>query len=205
MPIGQTGGVSTSLLELVCGDDPAAWAALGFAVASDGTCQVGAVRVRIDGGGGGLRGWVLDGEQGPESLDGLATSWRAAAPQDPAPEHPNGAVALDHVVVFTDSRDRTVAALVGAGGDLRRSGAPPQLPAPMAFVRLGPAIVEVAENGTPPHLWGLVAVVADVDALAGRLPGALGAPRDAVQPGRRIVTARRRDGLETALAFITPR
>ena len=205
MAIGQTGRVSTPLLDLVCGDDPAAWTDLGFAVDAGGACRVGGVTVTVDGAGGGLRGWVLGGPGGPGAVDGIVTSWRSSPAPVASAAHPNGAGALDHVVVFTDSRDRTVGALVEAGGDLRRSGGPPQLPAPMAFVRMGAAIVEVAENGTPPHLWGLVAVVEDVDALAGAYPGAFGEPRDAVQPGRRIVTARRRDGLETAIAFMTPR
>lgn len=198
--------MSTRLLALQCGDDPAAWAALGFAVDAAGRCPLGDVTVRLDGGGGGLRGWVLAGAAGAPALDGVATGWEPDAETKAVP-HPNGAAALDHVVVFTGARDRTVEALVAAGGELRRSGGPPALPAPMAFVRLGPAIVEVAQNpkARGAHLWGVVAVVPDVDALAAALPDALGAPRDAVQPGRRIVTARRRDGLDCAIAFITPR
>ena len=199
--IGHTARVSTPLRELVCGDDPGAWRALGFTVGDDGIVRTGAWALRLDGGGGGVRGWVLGGS-GPDSIDGIPTSWRADEPvADPAP-HPNGVTGVDHVVVFTDSRDRTVSALVEAGGDLRRSGEPPQLPAPMAFVRMGDVIVEVAENGQPPHLWGVTVVVPDVDSLAAQYPGAFGEPRDAVQPGRRIVTAR---GMDTALAFITPR
>ena len=202
MAIGQTGRVSTALLELVCGDDPAAWRALGFTVSGAGVVELGALALRVDGGGGGVRAWVLGGDAGPDSLDGIPTAWRTGdAPADP-PAHPNGVTGVDHVVVVTDSRDRTVDALVGVGGDLRRSGDPPQLPAPMAFLRFGRVIVEVAENGQPPHLWGLTVVVPDVDALAARDPDAFGEPRAAIQPGRRIVTAR---GLDTALAFITPR
>ena len=198
--------MSTPLLELVCGDDPAAWRALGFAVGDDGSCAIGALGVRIDGAGDGLRGWVLGGGGGEPALDGIPTTWRDGDAVAPG-RHPNGTSAVDHVVVFTDSRDRTVAALAGAGGALRRSGEPPQLPAPMAFVRLGAVIVEVAENpaASGAALWGLVAVVPDVDALAARHAGLVGEPRDAVQPGRRIVTAARRPGLGTALAFMTPR
>ena len=211
MAIGHTARVSATLVDLVCGDDPAAWRALGFAVDGDGACPLSGLTLRLDGAGGGLRGWVLGGvlggDAGAAEIDGIATTWRPAnAPADPV-AHLNGAEGIDHVVVFTDSRDRTVSALVEAGGDLRRSGGPPDLPAPMAFVRMGSVIVEVAENGTPrgPHLWGLTVIVPDVDALVRAYPGALGSPREAVQPGRRIVTARRGDGLETPLAFMTPR
>jgi hypothetical protein len=48
-------------------------------------------------------------------------------------------------------------------------------------------------------------VVADVDALAAARPEALGTPRAAVQPGRRIVSAREEAGLGVPVAFITPR
>jgi hypothetical protein len=200
--IVQTARVSTPLRELVCGDDPSAWRALGFAVSGDGACSLGPLTLRLRGGGGGVTSWVLGGEAGPEAIDGIATSWRAGDLPDGSPPHPNGVTGVDHVVVLTDSRDRTVAALRDAGSDLRRCAGPPGLPAPMAFVRMGDVIVEVAENGQPSHVWGLTVVVPDVDALSARYPDALGAPRDAVQPGRRIVTAR---GLDTALAFITPR
>jgi hypothetical protein len=76
----------------------------------------------------------------------------------------------------------------------------------MAFVRLGDVIVEIADGGGPPRLWGLVAVVSDLDAVAASLgPDVVGAPRAAVQAGQRIATVRRVAGLETALAFMSPR
>jgi hypothetical protein len=198
----------TALLELEAGDDPAAWTALGFAVDDGGVVRLGGVGVRLTGAGGGLRGWQLAGAGDPGAIEGVATTWSAAAPVIPGtlPRHPNGATALDHVVLLTDDRDRTVAALVAAGGDERRRAEPPQVPVAMAFVRLGEAIVEVAEGGGPPGLWGLVAVVEDLDAVAAQLgPERLGAISDAVQPGRRIATVRRQPGLGTALAFMSPR
>ena len=109
-----------------------------------------------------------------------------------AAAHPNGATVVDHVVVLTGSLDRTVAALQAAGLDLRR-----ELPG-MAFLRLGPYILEVVERGgDPARFWGLVVVVPD----PGAVPGA-GPAKDAVQPGRRIATVR---GLGTELALMSPR
>ncbi len=72
----------------------------------------------------------------------------------------------------------------------------------MAFVRLGPSLVEVVQCEAPTRIWGLVAVVEDFSELPADL---IGEPRDAVQPGRRIVTVRPEAGLETAVAFMTPR
>ena len=121
-------------------------------------------------------------------------------PGDAAPaaaaSHPNGATAVDHVVALTGSLARTVAALAAAGLDLRRTTET------MAFLRLGPTILEVVERGgDPPRLWGLVVVVPELEGL-GPL---VGAPKDAVQPGRRIATVSPEAGLGTALALMTPR
>jgi hypothetical protein len=190
------------LLELECGDEPAAWSRLGFAITDGELVRLGPVAVRLTGAGGGLRGWTLDGDGGPAKLDGIATSWSAGAGDAAAVVHPNGAAELDHVVVMTGSRDRTAAALTDAGGDERRRVGPPAVPVPMAFVRLGETIVEVAEAGGPARLWGIVAVVPDLHELDGTL---VGDPRDAVQPGRRIATVRHAAGLGTELAFMSPR
>ena len=182
-------------------DDPAVWAALGFAPGEDGAFALGDLTVRLTGraGEGGLRALRVEG-LGAERPDGLPVlaAGRAEATA-PAVAHPNGARAIDHVVVFTDDRDRTAAALTGSGGDLRRSGGPPELPARMAFVRFGPLIVEVAETGGPARFWGLTVAVDDLGAAGGPL---LGTARAAVQPGRRIATVRRHAGLSVALALI---
>lgn len=200
--------MSTVLRELEAGDDPQAWRRLGFTVDEEDSCRLGEVLVRLDGRGGGLRGWVLEGE-GPAAVDGVVSRWvPPSAAASPAQEqlHPNGTRGLDHVVVLTDSRDRTVAALAAAGGNLRRRRDPPDVPVPMAFVRLGATIVEVAQGPGPgTRMWGLAVIVPDVDALAARYDAYLGKPRPAVQAGRRIVTARRGEGLGVALAFMTPR
>jgi hypothetical protein len=212
--------------ELVIGDDPAAWQALGFAVGDDGTFALGGVRVRLVRGRAAveLRIEGLDTDRpdglavvrvrharrGPPAAAAAAArpeptaASACAARRDPpaVSPHPNGATAIDHVVVFTDDRDRTAVALAAAGGDVRRRGDPPELPAPMAFVRFGELVVEVAQAGGPARIWGVSVVVPDLDALAGPL---LGAARPAVQPGRRIVTVSRAAGLSLAVALITPR
>jgi hypothetical protein len=199
--------------ELVIADDRAAWSALGFAPGQDGAFTLGGLGVRLAGRAAG-RGVVAVGVEGlaaerPDglpvvALDDASTAADPPTPRDasapPSSAHPNGALAIDHLVAFTDDLDRTAAALVAAGGDLRRRGGPPELPAPMAFLRFGELIVELAEAGGPVRFWGLTVTVADLDALAGPL---LGAARAAVQPGRRIATVRPEAGLSVALAFIS--
>lgn len=192
------------LLALELAEDPAAWAALGFAV--DGrVCRVGGTRLDLRGGAGGVTGWAVEGLDG--EVDGLPGV--VAGADGPGGQHPNGVVGIDHVVVRTPDLERTVAALEAAGlpcrgrreaGDLRQS-----------FHLLADALVEVVgpadPNGDgPASFWGLTVVVADLDAAAVRLGDRLGRVKDAVQPGRRIATVRAAEtSVHVPLALITPR
>jgi hypothetical protein len=191
------------------GDAPAAWAALGFAPDAAGEVVLGEARLLLTGRGCGILGIHAAELTAPEP-DGLPLqpSSRGLTPGrgfQPSRRgltpgrglaHPNGATVVDHVVALTGSLERTVAALTAAGLDLRRSAGK------MAFLRLGPTILEVVERGEDPsRLWGLVVVVPELEGL-GPL---VGAPKDAVQPGRRIATVSREAGLGTALALMTPR
>ncbi len=190
--------------ELVIADEPAAWERLGFAPDAHGTLALGELSVRLAGraGGTGLVELRVAGllDERPDGLPVVAAA-EGGRGGSVAP-HPNGATAIDHAVVLTDDCDRTAGALAAAGGDVRRSGRPPELPAPMAFVRFGALILEVAQAGGPARFWGITIVVPDPDALAGPL---VGSPRPAVQPGRRIATVKREAGLALELALITPR
>jgi hypothetical protein len=179
---------------IVLGDPPEAWERLGFAV-EDGVLALGGEQLLLSGRGGGILEITAAGVTADEP-DGL-TLKQPQRGQTPLRDveglaHPNGATVVDHVVVLTGSLDRTVTALQAAGLDLRR-----QLPG-MAFLRLGPYILEVVERGgDPARIWGLVVVVPD----PGAVPGA-GPAKDAVQPGRRIATV---GGLGTELALMSPR
>jgi hypothetical protein len=204
-----------ALTDLDVADEPAAWSALGFAVGPEGMIDLGGVRIRPCGAGAG-RGIVAAGFAGANSgagFDGLPARAPLARPSAAAPvaAHPNGAVAIDHLVVTTPALGRTVAALAAAGLDLRGTrDVPGERPLRQAFLLAGPCLVEVV--GPPgehasghAEFWGLTVVVGDLDALATRLGARLGRPRDAVQPGRRIATVRRGAGLSEPLAFMTPR
>jgi hypothetical protein len=195
-----------TIAELVVGDAPAAWERLGFTVA-DGRAAIGTTAVVLDGGGGGLRSWVLrDVPTG--DIDGLPTTVATVGATAPG-EHANGALHLDHVVVTTPDLARTFGALEQAGLELRRVREHSDT-LHQGFFRLGEVILEVVGppqpgGDEPASFWGLVAVVPDVDELVDRVePGLLGTPRAAVQDGRRIVTVSREAGLSVALAFITP-
>jgi hypothetical protein len=188
--------VAGALIEL--GDPPAAWARLGFAPDAAGDVVLGDARLRLTGRGGGILSVSAD-EIAAAKPDGLPLQPSSGA-ETPGGgvAHPNGAFAVDHVVVLTGSLARTVDALTAAGLDLRRTTEDGR----MAFLRLGPTILEVVERGgDPARFWGLVVVVPE----PGGLGPLVGPSKDAVQPGRRIATVSREAGLGTALALMSPR
>ena len=205
-----------TLDELAVADSSEAWEACGFAVEGD-VCVVGEIRIRFvpSDEGRGLVGWALRGVESLD-LDGLTTSRSDAAAPSEAPPHPNGVIGLDHVVAISSDLDRTVAALIAAGLDLRRireeptpAGAPRQ-----AFFRLGSAILEVVQEppeateraggDRPAFFWGLAFVAPDLEETVAFLGDRVSEIRDAVQPGRRIATLRRSAGLSVPIALMTP-
>jgi hypothetical protein len=209
-------GATPTIDELVLADEPARWEALGFTVLQ-GCCQLGSVRVRLAGRGAGqgIVGWSLRAISSLE-LDGLPTTRSNSAPLQAAPAHPNGVLAIDHVVAMSPALDRSVRALEAAGLDLRRireqptpAGAPRQ-----AFFRLGAEILEVVQEPDsviersggaegPARLWGLALIVADLDASVEGLAPHVGTVRPAVQPDRRIATVRRSAGLAVPVALMS--
>lgn len=204
--------------ELTVADAPDAWRGCGFAIEGN-TCVLGEVWIRFAPAEGkrGLTGWSLRGADSLE-LDGLPTVASDAPAPDAASEHPNGVVAIDHVVAISSDLDRTVAALQAAGLDLRRmreeptpAGAPRQ-----AFFRLGPTILEVVQEppevtekkggDRPAFFWGLAFVAPDLERTVAYLgEDRVSEIRPAVQPGRRIATLRRGAGLSVPVALMSPR
>jgi len=202
--------------ELLVGDDWERWGELGFA-AANGCCELGGVRLRFleDRAERGILGWTLRDLTDTE-LDGLPTTVSERPPRDPAPAHPNGVVAIDHVVAFSPSLDRSVRALQSAGLDLRRireeptpAGAPRQ-----AFFRLGAEILELVQEphdspqradsqDQPARFWGLAMRVEDLDRTVALLGSHVSPIRAAVQADRRIATLRRSAGLAVAVALMS--
>jgi len=208
--------VAPELDELVVADLPESWVEAGFAVDGDGTCRVGAVRVRLAGPSAGKRivGWSLRGlpDGFGSDLDGLPTAATDREACEPA-VHPNGVRSIDHVVAVTPDVDRTVAAAAHAGIGARRTrqvGTEQYgFEGIQTFFRIGEPIFELLgplePAGSGPAGWfGLAYTVDDLDALAERFGPALGRVKDAVQPGRRIATLRHEDlGISVPTAFMT--
>jgi hypothetical protein len=202
--------------ELTLADEPTRWSALGFTVL-DGHCQLGGLRVRFTAPepGRGLVGWSLR-DIASTDLDGLPTTLSARPAPAQTVAHPNGVLAIDHIVAMSPDFDRSVRALEEAGLDLRRirdeptpAGAPRQ-----AFFRLGQEILELVEepeevvaraggHDRPARFWGLALRVEDLDRTVELFAPHVGQVRPAVQPGRRIATVRRSAGLAIPLALMS--
>jgi hypothetical protein len=212
----STNASAPTIAEIALADDPSSWEALGFAI-SDRAVRLGAVRLTLAGrdAGRGILGWALRGAASDE-LDGLPTVLSHDPPTVP-PRHPNGMVAIDHVVAMTPQLDRSVRALQVAGLDLRRirdeptpAGAPRQ-----AFFRLGAVILEVVQEpkevldqrsegaSGPARFWGLALLASDLERTVAQLGKHASEARPAVQPGRRIATLRRSAGLAVPIALMS--
>ena len=209
-----------TIAEIALSDRPETWRELGFELQED-SFGVGSVTFRLVGDPGqhGIVEWSLRDVISAD-LDGLPTRLTRLFPVAGG-RHPNGALAVDHVVVVTPSLDRTAAALDDAGIKLRRvrEAGSPRAPARQGFFRLGEVILEVVQPAAPEdggeaeakvpdpsdpaRFWGVVFVVADLEQLGALLGDRLGDPRDAVQPGRRIATLRASAGVSVPVAFIT--
>ena len=188
-------------------------------------CRVGGVGIRLLGRdtgvapaatsntGAGIVGWSLRGLPSDGSirdLDGIPTSSSDGVPAPPG-THPNGVVAIDHVVLLSPDLRRTVEALAAVGSEPRRERdtelggrAVRQI-----FFRFGDVIIEVvgspetASDG-PATLWGITYVVADIDATASFFGDRTLPVKAAVQPGRRITTLRHRElGMSVRTAMIS--
>jgi hypothetical protein len=199
--------------ELFIAGSPEPWATAGFSV-SGGTCEVGSVRLRFGGEGRGILAWSVRDVNG-YGLDGLDTRSSTAPPAAGGP-HPNGTLSIDHLVVISPDLERTAGVLREAGFNFRRlrEGDTPGGSRRQAFFRMGEVLLEVveappdtkiaADPSGPARLWGISFLVEELDTPAAALGDALGEPRDAVQPGRRIATVATAAGLGPAVAFMTP-
>jgi hypothetical protein len=194
------------LAELAIADPPELWQALGFDVDENGNLDIGGVRVRLGGEGGGITSWSLVRVNAMGSIDGLPTPVPRVLRPPPFKTHPNGATGIDHVVVFSSDLDRTATALARAGVDLKRVQDSPR--GRMGFRRIGPAILEVVQRddlgAEDTRFWGLAVVVISLEELQERLGDLLGPIKPATQVGRRIVTLSADAGVSPALAFMSP-
>lgn len=196
------------------------WRSLGLTVTDDGEVPLVGTSLRLlraapeAASPGGIVGWTLSGIGEPDDrpsfdVDGLATTAVDAGPPRYA-DHELGAVGLDHVVVLTGDLERTSAAVGEVTGcELKRVREVGTMRQGFHRIGGGGLIVEIVErpevDADTASFWGVVVNVEDLDAACSLLgEGRISAPRDAVQPGRRIATVREDVGLGVPLALMTP-
>ena len=200
------------LAALLVGDPPEVWNDLGFVV-EDGAVHVSGVRHVLGGDAKGIRDWSLRGLADPDGLGAIdgAPFGLPVEPARPTPEHPNGVVSLDHLVVLTPNLGRTIEAFEAAGIDLRRvrDTGTEAAPRQQAFFKLGEVVLEVvgpkAPSGDGPlRFFGLAWTVRDLDETARWFGDRMKPPKDAVQPGRQIATLVSSGGSTVPHAFMSP-
>ncbi len=201
-----------ALVGLLLTDTADAWRAAGFDVDDDGGVTIGPLHLET---GHDATAIVLAGV-GDGEVDGIRIREPAGAPTGASTTHPNGVHGVDHVVITTPSIERTVAAFADVGWTERRRrvvpGTDPRRV--QVFFWAGEVIIELvgtepaaadADAADPAVVWGLALVADDLDATHTRLGERASEPRDAVQPGRRILALRHRDlGLGLPVAVMTP-
>lgn len=227
MGLGEAGarhdGGVFQLLEVTLVADPQAWVAAGFAVgpaAGVARCRVGSTMLAFaeaprgipvgEGEGdedGRIGGVAIDG-LGAGTLDGIPLVDPESSAPAAAEDHPNGITGIDHLVVRSPDVDRTTAALLGAGLELRRERRFPMGDATIrqSFFWMGDVICElvgddIAHDPGPAVAWGLAFTATDLDRVAAVAGDAATAPKPAVQPGRHIMAIR---GLGVPVAVMTP-
>jgi hypothetical protein len=192
------------------GGDRVPWEAIGLRADDQGRIPFANGALVFEAGGHGIVGLAIDGvERLPAQIEGIPLR---AGTVVAGIEHPIGAFEIDHVVIMTDSLDRTSESVTEALGlECRRIRETETVR--QAFHRFADqggvrgCIIEIVENArvARPALFGLVLNLADLDAAAARSgPDVIGDPKPAVQPGRRIATVRSTAGLGVAVALMSP-
>lgn len=210
----------STILFLTVADDPETWAKLGFTL--DGaTVRLGSTAIALTGANPdekGVTGWNLSEDSPlPQFVEGLHTTATPgpATPPPPAPQHPNGITAIDHLVVMTPNLPRTIAAFEDLGWECRRTreaAAYGEQEMRQAFFWFGDVIVEVvgpqtpdpAKADSPSKFFGLALTASDLDATVAFFGDFMKPPIDAVQQGRRISTISSRAGSTVAIAVMSP-
>jgi hypothetical protein len=196
-------------------DDPIeAWNAAGFAgddVITIGSTTIVTTAASENRGDGHRHGIVGASIEGTGELDGLQLGTWVEGADDPIDlEHPNGVIAIDHVVVMTPDCDRTTTAFQEQGIDVRRVRTI-ELPGGnrrQTFFWLGDVICELVgpdepDGDGPAQWWGLALTVRDLDATVAMLGEAVTPSKPAVQTGRFVSTLRRDIGLGVPILFIS--
>lgn len=190
------------LVQVTVGGSREPWQSLGVEFDDRGGCRIGQVSLRVDESRtSGFLCWAFDPPV--ESIDGIETG----ALESPSRLVSENFSTVDHVVVMTDSLERTSRDIATRTGSQVRRVREAGDGVMQAFHRSGEVILEVVQTPTMTgvSLWGFVLVANDLPGLVDRLGSeVVGDLRDAHQPGRLIATVRHAVGLGVNVALMTP-
>lgn len=193
--------VPAHLVQLTVGGARDSWHRLGLSFDTEGGCRIGQVTLRLDGNTPvGQFSWSFDPEI--SSIDGISSAPRVAASEFNSARFS----LVDHVVVMTDSLERTSSSIEDCAGLEMKKTRDAGGGVRQAFHRSGEVVIEVvqAPNVTEPHLWGFVLVAPEFDKIVAELgESVISGARQAVQAGRQIATVRREVGLGVNVALMS--
>jgi catechol 2,3-dioxygenase-like lactoylglutathione lyase family enzyme len=201
----------TTLLSVDIGGSATPWMSVGFNTVEGAGVPVRNGALTFVGGLPGIRQIGVGGlSVASREIDGIP--FRRGDPAVPI-DHSNGAFELDHLVIMTDSLERTSESVVAELGlERRRTREIDEVR--QAFHRFAPAIdgtagciLEIVESASVDRaeLFGVVFTVTDLDAVVATYDReTLGRPKLASQPGRYIATFRSGAGLGVPAALMSP-
>lgn len=190
------------LVQLAVGGPVEPWRRLGLHLDSENSCRIGQVNLLVDvHSPSGSLTWAFD--RPLAAINGI----RSEIARRPSAFISSDYSSVDHVVVMTDSLERTSSELFEIARLDQRRVREVGDGVRQAFHRSGEVIIEVVQTRSTvgSSLWGFVLVADEFDDVVTKLGEAvLAAPKPAVQPGRRIATVRGAVGLGVNVALMSP-
>eukprot|EP00658_Telonema_sp_P-2_P075102 TRINITY_DN644_c0_g2_i1.p1 TRINITY_DN644_c0_g2~~TRINITY_DN644_c0_g2_i1.p1 ORF type:complete len:238 (-),score=43.44 TRINITY_DN644_c0_g2_i1:391-1104(-) len=191
-------------------DEPAAWRAAGFDLDPENKIQLGDICIRVVGRQehpkGGIVAWRWSALEQTDPIPGIPTIFQPDAPFSSAP-HRNGAMGVDHIVLFSPDWQQSVLDLRSVGLEPLRETNSVRRGVTQVIYRPKNTIIELVGPRKPPEhptLKGLTLVTSDVDTTHQFFGEYVKPPWDAVQPGRRMTVLKNFPGISIAVAFMSP-
>jgi hypothetical protein len=200
---------------LVIGDNTDSWVRAGFSVTRTGEVNFGNFVLQLIGinNNRGVIGWEFSEPIGSSILCDIPVT-KALAPTIPSsPQHPNGVVSVDHIVLKSENIMSTVEELGIIGLQPRRRNRDEKRNLEYVFYKTNSTIIEVISPISVSNnlsakghiLWGIAFTCPDIFATHRHLSTLTKLPWAAVQEGRSITTLNTKElDISIKVAFLSP-